>query len=115
MEEEETFYSDYPADGQEKDYGRNFDENSEENLRAMLEQKERDLMLAAELGKALLDKNTELEKRLEQTIEEYNQHIEVNIVSTVINHEDILFIKVKHSRNAIIKIHVIDNKVNIMR
>ncbi|XP_060581875.1 BICD family-like cargo adapter 1 [Ruditapes philippinarum] len=48
----------------------------EDSVRAMLEQKDRDLMLAAELGKALLEKNSDLEKKLEQTVEEYNQHIE---------------------------------------
>lgn len=49
----------------------------DDNVRAMLEQKDRDLMLAAELGKALLEKNSDLEKKLEQTVEEYNQNIEV--------------------------------------
>ncbi|XP_052798244.1 BICD family-like cargo adapter 1 [Mya arenaria] len=47
-----------------------------EEMRAQLEQKDKDLMLAAELGKALLEKNSELERKLEQSTEEYNQRIE---------------------------------------
>ncbi|KAH3891445.1 bicaudal D-related protein homolog [Dreissena polymorpha] len=45
-------------------------------LRAQLDQKEKDLMLAAELGKALLEKNTDLEKKIELANEEFSQRIE---------------------------------------
>jgi hypothetical protein len=57
----------------------------EDSVRAMLEQKDRDLMLAAELGKALLEKNSDLEKKLEQTVEEYNQHIEVQSLACMVS------------------------------
>lgn len=49
----------------------------EDNIAAILEQKDKDLRLAAELGKALLEQNAELERRIEQTTEEYNQKLEV--------------------------------------
>ena len=49
----------------------------ETNFAAVLEQKDKDLRLAAELGKALLEQNAELERRLEQSAEEYNQKLEV--------------------------------------
>ncbi|KAL3857337.1 hypothetical protein ACJMK2_012014 [Sinanodonta woodiana] len=48
----------------------------EEDLKTQLDQKEKDLMLAAELGKALLERNQELERRSEQLTEEYNQKYE---------------------------------------
>ena len=52
---------------------------SEENsdMYAQLEQKERDLMLAAELGKVLLDKNEELSRQNEVIAEEYSLKLEV--------------------------------------
>lgn len=59
------------------DAGFENDNEESDNLRAMLEQKDRDLMLAAELGKALLEKNSDLEKKLEHANEEYSQSIEV--------------------------------------
>ncbi|XP_063709427.1 bicaudal D-related protein homolog [Culicoides brevitarsis] len=43
---------------------------------AQLQQKEADLLLAAELGKALLEKNEDLKKQLDKTIEDYNAKIE---------------------------------------
>lgn len=42
-----------------------------------LRQKERDLLLAAELGKALLDKNEDLSRKNELITEEYTQRLEV--------------------------------------
>ena len=48
-----------------------------EDIYAQLAQKERDLILAAELGKALLEKNQELSKRNECLTEEYSQKLEV--------------------------------------
>lgn len=53
-------------------------EDEMQALRSQLEQKDKDLMLAAELGKALLEKNSDLEKKLEQSTEDYNQRIEVS-------------------------------------
>ncbi|GFN95554.1 Bicaudal d-related protein [Plakobranchus ocellatus] len=41
-----------------------------------LAQKERDLILAAELGKALLDSNQELQAQYDQTVEEYSLKVE---------------------------------------
>ncbi|XP_064618779.1 BICD family-like cargo adapter 1 isoform X2 [Lineus longissimus] len=47
-----------------------------EDVYAQLAQKEKDLILAAELGKALLDKNDELQRRNEQLLEEYQAKLE---------------------------------------
>lgn len=44
---------------------------------AQLEQKERDLVLAAELGKALLEKNEELSQQNEKMTEDFCQKLEV--------------------------------------
>ena len=54
------------------------DDIEEGDVFAQLAQKERDLILAAELGKALLEKNQELTKRNEGVAEEFNQKIEVS-------------------------------------
>ncbi|XP_053376582.1 BICD family-like cargo adapter 1 [Mercenaria mercenaria] len=71
MDSEREVYAEGEVEaGDRSNYG------EEDNLRAMLEQKDRDLMLAAELGKALLEKNLDQEKKLEQVTEEYNQNIE---------------------------------------
>lgn len=43
-----------------------------------LQQKEADILLAAELGKALLEKNEELVKQQEKLIEEYSTKLEVS-------------------------------------
>ncbi len=48
------------------------------DIYALLEQKERDLVLAAELGKALLDKNEELSRQNERIAEEFSQKLEVS-------------------------------------
>ena len=51
-----------------------------------LQQKERDLILAAELGKALLEKNEELSKQNEKIAEDFSAKLEVtssNIVYTL--------------------------------
>ncbi|CAH1967937.1 unnamed protein product [Acanthoscelides obtectus] len=48
-----------------------------QDLWAQLQQKENDLVLAAELGKALLEKNDELKKQQEQIVEEYSKKLEV--------------------------------------
>lgn len=48
-----------------------------EDVYAQLQQKEKDLILAAELGKALLEKNEELSRQNERLAEEYSQKLEV--------------------------------------
>ncbi|KAJ8886304.1 hypothetical protein PR048_012515 [Dryococelus australis] len=45
---------------------------------AQLQQKEKDLILAAELGKALLEKNEELNRQTDRLTEEYSQKLEVS-------------------------------------
>lgn len=50
-----------------------------EDLWSQLQQKENDLMLAAELGKALLEKNEEMKKTHEATVEEYFKKLEVSV------------------------------------
>lgn len=52
--------------------------SNDQDLWARLEKKESDLLLAAELGKALLDKNEELAKQQERMIEEYSKKLEVS-------------------------------------
>ncbi|KAG8285910.1 hypothetical protein J6590_071326 [Homalodisca vitripennis] len=47
-----------------------------EDVYAQLQQKEKDLILAAELGKALLEKNEELSRQNERLAEEYSQKLE---------------------------------------
>lgn len=56
---------------------------------SQLQQKESDLLLAAELGKALLDKNEELKKEQERLTEEYSRKLEVSpaISHAYTNHE----------------------------
>lgn len=48
-----------------------------EDVWTQLRQKENDLQLAAELGKALLEKNEELKKQHDATVEEYSKKLEV--------------------------------------
>ncbi len=48
-----------------------------EDLYAQLSQKETDLILAAELGKALLEKNEELRRRNQDMEEQFQDKIEV--------------------------------------
>ena len=49
----------------------------ENDILSILEAKERDLILAAELGKSLLEKNEELSKQNERIAEEFSQKLEV--------------------------------------
>lgn len=56
-----------------------------EDVWTQLQQKENDLILAAEFGKALLDKNEELKKQQELIIEEYSKKLEVS--STTYTHK----------------------------
>ena len=48
-----------------------------------MQQKERDLILAAELGKALLEKNEELSKQNEKIAEDFSQKLEVSLTHLV--------------------------------
>lgn len=58
---------------------RNFDESPDpDDIYAQLAQKEKDLILAAELGKALLEKNEDLSRQNERIAEEYSQKLEVS-------------------------------------
>ncbi|KAK7088205.1 bicaudal D-related protein homolog [Littorina saxatilis] len=50
---------------------------SEDDVFVQLAQKEQDLMLAAELGKALLDKNQELEQQVAKLSEDFSLKVEV--------------------------------------
>lgn len=49
-----------------------------EDVWTQLQQKENDLQLAAEFGKALLDKNEELKKQKDAILEEYTKKLEVS-------------------------------------
>lgn len=50
---------------------------TEQDVWQKLQKKESDLVLAAELGKALLEKNEELTKQQEKLVEEYSTKLEV--------------------------------------
>ena len=52
-------------------------EMSENDILNIVEAKERDLILAAELGKALLEKNEELRKQNEKIAEEFSAKVDV--------------------------------------
>lgn len=53
------------------------DIENRDDVYAQLAQKERDLVLAAELGKALLDSNQELQGRYDQMLDSFNTKVEV--------------------------------------
>ena len=60
-------------------------EGEQENLRCrisdlqfLLEEKEKDVHTAAELGKKLLESNQELHKQLDENTREYSERIEVS-------------------------------------
>ncbi len=53
---------------------------TEHDVWLKLEKKEADLVLAAELGKALLEKNEELTKQQEKIVEEYSTKLEVRFI-----------------------------------
>lgn len=74
--------ADTPGVGEEGGYLG--EEEEEMDVFAQLEQKEKDLRLAAELGKALLEKNEELEIKNGQIIEEFAQKMEVRPLSLVL-------------------------------
>ena len=49
----------------------------DEDVYSLLAQKERDLLLAAEIGQALLEKNDELSKQNEKIAEDFSKKLEV--------------------------------------
>ena len=65
-------------------------EESHEDLYAKLESQENDLMLAAELGKALLDKNEEISKDRETIVLNYLNKLEVRIIFLALPHLSLL-------------------------
>ena len=70
----------YPAKSGSDSMGEEFNDDIEEShddLYAKLESQENDLMLAAELGKALLDKNEEISKDRETIVLNYLHKLEV--------------------------------------
>lgn len=54
------------------------DTSNPEDVWTLLQQKENDLLLAAELGKALLDKNEELKKNQDKMVENYQARLDVS-------------------------------------
>lgn len=53
----------------------------DDDIYRQLVQKEKDLLLAAELGKALLEKNEELKQKYEMLQEDYSQVVEVSVLN----------------------------------
>lgn len=62
--------------GQESNVSNVAEESGKHDVYSLLEQKERDLLLAAELGKALLEKNEELSNINEKMAEDFSQKLE---------------------------------------
>lgn len=60
--------------------GFNSNAKSIDDVYILLAKKEKDLQLAAELGKVLLEKNEELSKANERVTEEYSQKLEVSVL-----------------------------------
>ena len=56
------------------------------DLKKLLEMKDYDLILAAELGSALLDKNEEISKQREEMVVEYSHKLEVRIIRILFMH-----------------------------
>ena len=52
---------------------------NEDDVYVQLAQKEQDLMLAAELGNALLEKNQELEQQVAKLTDEFSRKVEVRV------------------------------------
>lgn len=61
--------------------GSNTNAKSIDDVYILLAKKEKDLQLAAELGKVLLEKNEELSKANERITEEYSQKLEVSVLA----------------------------------
>lgn len=54
------------------------DEDGAGDVYSQLAQKEKDLLLAAEIGKELLERNTDLSRQNERLTEEYSRKLEVS-------------------------------------
>ena len=67
-------------DDDEKMAGKNDEQPEVTDMRALLAQKEKDLILAAELGKALLEKNEDLSQQNEKMTEEFSKQLEVRLI-----------------------------------
>ena len=63
-------------------------DDPDEDVYVQLAAKERDLILAAELGNALLEKNEELTRKNDQLTEEYTLKIEVRFYMCIYLHKD---------------------------
>ena len=88
----DNFHAEQDLDGDDCGYEREFcnrisedgqdlpDDEGEgdDDIYRQLAQKEKDLLLAAELGKALLEKNEEVNQKYELLQEEYSQVVEVS-------------------------------------
>ncbi len=64
----------------------NHSHQSHGSIYDVLEQKERDLLLAAELGKALLEKNEELSTQNEKMAEDFSRKLEVRLCHQLISY-----------------------------
>ena len=70
--------------------------NEDADVYQRLAQKERDLILAAELGKALLDSNQELQAQYDHTVEEYSLKVEVCVTFFILHYPlDLLLLTAK--------------------
>lgn len=74
---DETFYEDLEDYVKEMSTAKQTTMACTDDVWKQLQQKESDLLLAAELGKALLEKNEELKKEQEKVTEEYSKKLEV--------------------------------------
>ena len=66
--------------------GNEGDENKVTDVHALLAQKEKDLILAAELGKALLEKNEDLSQHNEKMAEDFSKQLEVRAAFLLDSH-----------------------------
>lgn len=57
----------------------------------LLKKRDKDLVLAAELGKALLERNQELTRQSEALAEEYASKLEVSLLSLVLFERSVTF------------------------
>lgn len=76
------------------------------DLCTQLAQKDKDLILAAELGKALLEKNQELQHRYEQLNEEYMLKVEVSLLILVVDYTWVVKIINKFIKYVIINVFI---------
>ena len=68
--------------------GRRPEKAAADGLYAQLEQKEKDLTLAAELGNVLLEKNEELRRQNDALQREFSENVEVRLTDTVCGRND---------------------------